>query len=133
MGFGSGMTCWRRLRDWQAVGVWELLHHAMLICLREHDQIDWERVSIDDSTVPRPGGQQTGPNPTDSGKLGSKRHIVVHARGIPLVVLVCGANRHDSMLFEPCIDAIPAVRGLPGPTPTPQKTACGQGLRVRCE
>jgi len=28
MGFGSGMTCWRRLRDWQAVGVWELLHHA---------------------------------------------------------------------------------------------------------
>ena len=36
MGFGSGMTCWRRLRDWQAVGVCEQLHHAMLVRLREH-------------------------------------------------------------------------------------------------
>jgi len=56
MGFGSGMTCWRRLRDWQAVGVWEQLHHAMLVRLREHDQIDWERASIDGSTVPSPRG-----------------------------------------------------------------------------
>jgi transposase len=56
MGFGSGMTCWRRLRDWQSVGVWEQLHHAMLIRLREHDQIDWERASIDGSTVPSPRG-----------------------------------------------------------------------------
>ena len=23
MGCGCGMTCWRRLRDWQATGVWE--------------------------------------------------------------------------------------------------------------
>ena len=62
MGFGSGMTCWRRLRDWQAVGVWELLHHAMLIRLREHDQIDWERASIDGSTVPSPrGANKQGP------------------------------------------------------------------------
>ena len=56
MGFGSGMTCWRRLRDWQAAGLWEQLHHAMLIRLREHDQIDWERASIDGSTVPSPRG-----------------------------------------------------------------------------
>ena len=40
MGFGSGMTCWRRLRDWQAAGVWQQLHHAMLVRLRQHDQID---------------------------------------------------------------------------------------------
>lgn len=38
--YGSGMTCWRRLRQWNEVGVWEQLHHAMLIRLREHDQID---------------------------------------------------------------------------------------------
>ena len=56
LGFGSGMTCWRRLRDWQGAGVWEQLHHAMLIRLREHDQIDWERASIDGSTVPSPRG-----------------------------------------------------------------------------
>lgn len=58
-----------------------------------------------------PGGQETGPNPTDRAKLGTKRHIVVDARGVPLVVLLSGANRHDSMMFEKCIDALPAVRG----------------------
>ncbi|CBW76935.1 Transposase (plasmid) [Mycetohabitans rhizoxinica HKI 454] len=35
LGFGSGMTCWRRLRHWQAAGVWSKLHLAMLCRLRE--------------------------------------------------------------------------------------------------
>ena len=52
LGYGSGMTCWRGLRDWNAAGVWEQLHHAMLVRLREHDQIDWNRASIDGSSVP---------------------------------------------------------------------------------
>ncbi|WP_232734618.1 transposase, partial [Burkholderia glumae] len=47
LGFGSGTRCWRRLRDWQAAGVWHRLHLAMLRRLREHDQIDWERASLD--------------------------------------------------------------------------------------
>ncbi|WP_139225632.1 transposase, partial [Paracidovorax konjaci] len=34
LGFGSGMTCWRRLRDWQAVGVWHRLHLLLLDELR---------------------------------------------------------------------------------------------------
>ena len=33
MGCGSGVTCWRRLRDWQRAGVWERLHQALLDCL----------------------------------------------------------------------------------------------------
>lgn len=56
LGFGSGMTCWRRLRDWQAAGVWERLHLAMLARLREHDQIDWSRASIDGANVASPRG-----------------------------------------------------------------------------
>lgn len=56
LGYGSGMTCWRRLRDWSATGVWEKLHQAMLVRLREHDQIDWSRASIDGSSVPSPRG-----------------------------------------------------------------------------
>ena len=56
LGFGSGMTCWRRLRDWQAAGVWQQLHHAMLVRLRECDQIDWERSSVDGATVASPRG-----------------------------------------------------------------------------
>jgi transposase len=56
MGCGSGMTCWRRLREWQAAGVWQQLHLAMLQHLREYDQIDWGRTSIDGSSVPSPRG-----------------------------------------------------------------------------
>jgi len=51
MGCGSGVTCWRRLRDWQAAGVWERLHRALLDQLGEADQIDWERASLDSASV----------------------------------------------------------------------------------
>lgn len=47
LGYGSGMTCWRRIRNWNTNGVWQKLHLAMLVRLREHDQIDWSRASID--------------------------------------------------------------------------------------
>lgn len=56
MSFGSGMTCWRRLRDWQSDGIWERLHLALLRRLREHDQIDWSRASIDGASVSSPRG-----------------------------------------------------------------------------
>src|SRR5918998_4900160 len=46
MGCGSGMTCWRRLRDWHAAGVWERLHRVLLDRLGAADQIDWERASL---------------------------------------------------------------------------------------
>ncbi len=59
------------------------------------------------------GGEQTGPNPTDRGKLGSKRHIVVDRNGIPLAVLLSPANVHDSRMVEAAVDAIPPLR-LPG-------------------
>src|SRR5438552_16603547 len=47
MGCGSGVTCWRRLRDWQEADVWRSLHRALLDCLGEADKIDWSRASID--------------------------------------------------------------------------------------
>jgi transposase len=56
MGCGSGMTCWRRLRDWQEAGVWEKLHLTFLEQLSLADQIDWSRASIDSGSVPAPGG-----------------------------------------------------------------------------
>ena len=58
MGCGSGMTCWRRLRDWQTAGVWEGLHRTFLERLSLADQIDWSRASIDSGSVPAPGGAQ---------------------------------------------------------------------------
>ena len=56
MGFGSGMTCWRRLQAWQRAGVWEALHRTLLGRLREVDQITWERASVDSASVAAPRG-----------------------------------------------------------------------------
>src|SRR5438309_4542651 len=51
MGCGSGMTCWRRLREWQEAGVWQRLHELLLVKLNEADRIDWSRAVIDSSHV----------------------------------------------------------------------------------
>jgi transposase len=51
MGCGSGMTCWRRLRDWQQAGVWEKIHRVLLAKLRQADRIDWSRAVVDSASV----------------------------------------------------------------------------------
>ena len=62
LGFGSGMTCWRRLRDWQAGGVWQALHGVLLAELRRAEQIDFSRASLDAASVASPrGASRRGP------------------------------------------------------------------------
>lgn len=51
MGCGSGMTCWRRLRDWQRQGVWDRLHCVLLSKLRGADQLDFSRAVADSSSI----------------------------------------------------------------------------------
>lgn len=57
MGCGSGMSCWRRLRDWQEAGVWAALHRLLLDRLHAAGQIDWRRASLDSASVPAKGGE----------------------------------------------------------------------------
>lgn len=59
LGFGSGMTCWRRLRDWQSNGVWHRLHMVLLEQLRGAGQLDLSRVSLDGASVSSPRGART--------------------------------------------------------------------------
>ncbi len=51
MGWGSGITCWRRLRDWQRAGVWERLHHALLQQLHRAGHLDWSRACMDSASI----------------------------------------------------------------------------------
>jgi len=65
MGCGSGMTCWRRLRDWHRAGVWRELNQLLLSRLEQAGQIDWSRASIDSVSVrakgaPRKKGARSG-------------------------------------------------------------------------
>jgi transposase len=110
LGYGSGMTCWRRLRDWQEAGIWGLIRFALL---------DWLSLLLPNRLVRRRSGQlvgascfwgpKTGPNPTDRAKLSSKRHLICDAHGIPLVIQLTGATemirRKHSLslkLCQPC-------------------------------
>src|SRR5438093_13354324 len=51
LGFGSGVTCWRRLDEWQRAGVWERLHAVLLSRLRAAGEIEWSRAVADSSHV----------------------------------------------------------------------------------
>jgi transposase len=56
MNRGCGMSCWRRLRDWQAAGVWRRLHRVLLERLHAADEIDESRASLDSASVPAKKG-----------------------------------------------------------------------------
>jgi transposase len=51
LGCGSGMTCWRRLRDWQEAGIWQLIHFSWLDWLARYGEIDWSRAVMDGSSI----------------------------------------------------------------------------------
>ena len=55
------------------------------------------------------GGAATGPDPTNRGQPGTKRHLISDHTGTPLVCRLTGANRHDSAVFEELIDALPPI------------------------
>ncbi|MXP66173.1 IS5 family transposase, partial [Roseomonas sp. M0104] len=69
------------------------------------------------------GGAAVGPNPTDRGKPGTKRHLVTDGQGTPLGLTLSGANRHDSRMLAATLDAVPRIRiGGPGrPRRRPRK------------
>jgi IS5 family transposase len=88
-----------------------------------------------------PGGEKTGPNPTDRGKSGSKRHLLVDRGGVPLAVRHSAANVHDSRMLETMLDAVsPIRRPRGGPRKRPENLhadkaydfdRCREALRKR--
>jgi transposase len=51
LGCGSGMTCWRRLRDWQQAGIWDLIHFVLLDWLSRYSKIDWSKAVVDSCSI----------------------------------------------------------------------------------
>lgn len=101
LGFGSGMTCWRRLRDWQAAGAFEQIHQAVLARCHAARLID----TGDGRRLARAGekrGAATGPSPVDRAKTGSKHHILTCANGFPLAVALSAANVNDTCCCPRC-------------------------------
>ncbi|MBB2160662.1 transposase [Gluconacetobacter sacchari] len=72
MGCGSGVTCWRRLRDWQEADVWAKLHRELLTRLHCAGRIDWSRACMDSSSIPEKRGRCDRSEPDGSWKAGLK-------------------------------------------------------------
>ncbi len=101
LGCGSGMTCWRRLRDWQKAGVWARLHRALLDRLGEADRIDWERACLDSASVPAKKG---APPP------GRTRRIAANRARSATLFRIGTAPRSPSSSLAPTAMAAPSSR-----------------------
>jgi Transposase DDE domain len=112
----SDRTIRRRLAEWADLGLGEALHAA---ALRAYDQIiglELADVAVDGCLTKAPcGGERAGPSPVDRRKGGLKRSVASDGYGIPLGIASAGANRHDSPLLAPTLEA--AARQLDGILP----------------
>src|SRR5205814_8888205 len=70
------------------------------------------------------GGKKAGKNPTDRGKQGAKRSLLVEADGIPVGLAVDGANRHDMKLTRATLGSIPEAAGRPAPAADQPQGLC---------
>ena len=117
----SSSVIHERFQTWRAQGVFAHMMVDMVRFYQIEREIGWTWQAVDSKTAPAPlGGQETGKNPTDRGKQGSKIHLLVDARGAPLSLHVTGANEHDKWSADDLLVSIVVER--------PDPEACQQHL-----
>ncbi len=112
---GASSTVHDRFQEWEQKGFFKALWQAGLMEYDEVQGIEWEWQSVDGAMTKAPFGKgATGPNPTDRAKAGVKRSLLTDGSGIPLAMVVDGANRHDSKLLCATLDGVVIARPEPG-------------------
>ncbi|MCB0116158.1 MAG: IS5 family transposase [Caldilineaceae bacterium] len=107
----SSSAAHARFQKWQEQGIFEQVMAEMVRFYDKKRKIRWKWQAIDGKNCPAPlGGADTGRNPTDRGKRGSKLHILVDKRGAPLTVLVSAANRHDKWSVQDLVFSLVVKR-----------------------
>ncbi len=85
-----------RFQTWQELGVFARIRQRLVKYYPKQRNVKWKWQASDSKACPAPlGGEDTGRNPTDRGKQGSKIRLLVAKRGAPLALFITGANRHD--------------------------------------
>jgi hypothetical protein len=104
---GCSATTLRRRRDeWIEMGLMDAVEEIALAAYDRIIGLELADVCVDGCITKAPcGGQKAGKSPVDRGKQGIKRSTMVDAKGIPLGVLSAPANRHDSPLLGPTLEA----------------------------
>jgi transposase len=95
----SSSVIHERFQRWTRMGIFEKLMKRMAqYYAKEQDGVGWRWQAMDSKSSAAPlGGEKTGKNPTDRGKLGAKINLLVDERGAPISITLTGANRHDKM------------------------------------
>ena len=107
-------TAHDRFQEWVQAGVFLKLWQAGVKQFDELRGINWDWLSMDGAMTKAPlGGEKTGPNPTDRGKSGVKRSVLTEGHGVPIAMVIEGANRHDMKLLRPTIESIIIERPEP--------------------
>jgi transposase len=108
----SDTTVRARRDEWIAAGVFDLLSAEALAGYDRIIELDLRECAVDGSQHKAPcGGDGTGKNPTDRARLGWKWSLCTDRNGVPIGWATDGANRHDTVLFEPTLTEV-ADRGL---------------------
>ena len=108
----SDTTARARRDEWEQAGLFDAIANEAICAYDKIIGLDLSEVAVDGSLHKSPaGGEGTGKNPTDRAKLGWKWSVLTDANGIPIGWAIDGANRHDSVLLVPTLDAA-AERGL---------------------
>ena len=101
-------------RQWEQKGFFLRWWQAGLQVYDELEGIQWEWQAVDGAMTKAPLGKSaTGANPTDRGKKGTKRSLLTDGAGIPLAMVIDGANRHDVKLLCATLDGIVIARSEP--------------------
>ena len=120
---GAASTVHDRVQEWEQAGFFRALWQAGLTAYDELVGIAWDWQAADGAMTKAPfGGAATGANPTDRGKKGTKRSLLTDGAGLPLAVVVDGANRHDMKLLAATLDGIVIAR--PEPTAEAPQHLC---------
>jgi transposase len=97
----SDTTIRERRDEWIALGVFDRLINQAILAFDRIIGLDLSHVAIDGSLQKAPcGGEGTGPNPCDRGKLGWKWSIMTDRHGIPIGFDIAGANRQDMVMLD---------------------------------
>ena len=112
--FGTKSTLHRWFQHWCRHGVMERIWKLLVEHADELGLVHWRWQSVDGAMAKaRFPGDEVGKNPTDRGKPGTKRSVIVEADGGPLGVIIAGANVHDSKLLAATIAAVVTDRPDP--------------------
>jgi transposase len=102
----SDTTARERRDEWIAAGVFPAIAREAIAGYDKIMGLDFSDMAVDGSLHKSPGGGEgTGKNPTDRAKLGWKWSELTDRNGIPIGWTIDGADRHDSVLLEPTLQA----------------------------